>query len=207
MFKDAIKNCKDLASHVVQAVERKSHHYTGAYVVFDDYNVQSSLKHRTRNLRTGGKSVYMPHYKIEDGTRIKDFTKFLSSTQTKDRLTLYLAEKLVQSCTSPVSAVTHLGILSNKTEEVLIDPRSSQEEADTLLILCSAEIHKTGTNVHIYSSDTDILVLALAAIEQLGDETTLIMGTGANRRRIPLMPICHVLGQSHRRDTDRVSWT
>ena len=54
VFKDAIKNCKDLASHVVQAVEQKSHHYTGAYVVFDDYNVQSSLKHRTRNLLTGG---------------------------------------------------------------------------------------------------------------------------------------------------------
>ena len=39
VFKDAIKNCKDLAHHVVCAVRRKSYNYTGAYVVFDDYSV------------------------------------------------------------------------------------------------------------------------------------------------------------------------
>ena len=73
---DAIKNCKDLADHVVCvcALQRKSYSYTGAYVVSDDYSVESSLK---------------------DHTCIKDFNNFLSSTRTKDRLTLYLAEKLI----------------------------------------------------------------------------------------------------------------
>ena len=57
VFKDAIKNCKGLAAHVMCAVHRKSYSYTGAYVVFDDYSVESSLKETTRKCRTGGKSL------------------------------------------------------------------------------------------------------------------------------------------------------
>ena len=78
MFKDAITNCKDLADHIVCAVQRKSYSYTGAYVVCDDYSVDT-----TRKCRTGGKSAFMPHYQIEDHTCIKDFSNFLSRTQTK----------------------------------------------------------------------------------------------------------------------------
>ena len=85
--------------------------------------------------------------------------------------------------------------MSNQTEAPIAD-LSSQEEADTSLILYSAEIHKSGTNVHIYASDTDVFVLALSAMQQLGDKTTLITGTGSNRRHIPLMPIYHALGQN-----------
>ena len=72
VFKDAIKNCKDLADHIVCAVQRKS------YVVFDYYSVET-----TRKCRTGGKLAFMPHYQIEDHTYIKDSSNFLSSTQTK----------------------------------------------------------------------------------------------------------------------------
>ena len=50
--------------------------------------------------------------------------------------------------------------------------------------------------MHIYASDTDVFVLALSAMQQLGDKTTLITGTGSNRRHIPLMPIYHALGQN-----------
>ena len=70
--------------------KRKSYSYTGVYVVCDDYSVDT-----TRTCRTGGKSAFVPHYQIEDHTCIKDFSNFLSSTRTEDRLTLYLAEKLI----------------------------------------------------------------------------------------------------------------
>ena len=60
VFKDAFKNCKDLADHVACAVQRKSYSYTGAYVVFDYYSVET-----TRKCRTRGKSAFMPH-QIED---------------------------------------------------------------------------------------------------------------------------------------------
>ena len=48
VFKDATINCKDLADHVVRAVQRNSYSYTGAYVVSDDYSVGSSLKDKKR---------------------------------------------------------------------------------------------------------------------------------------------------------------
>ena len=50
-----VRNCKNLADHVVLAVQNKSYSYSGAYVVFDDYSVESSLKETTRKRRTGGK--------------------------------------------------------------------------------------------------------------------------------------------------------
>ena len=81
-------------------VQRKSHGHTGAYVVFDDYIVESTLKETTRKCRTGGKLACMPHYQIEDDIN------FLSSTETKNRLTLYLAEKLVHTRTLPICTVT-----------------------------------------------------------------------------------------------------
>ena len=66
---------------------------------------------------------------------------------------------------------------------------------DTLLILYGSEIHKDGTNIHIYASDTDVFILALATMAQLGDEATVIMGKGVNCRRVRLHPIYHALGQ------------
>ena len=38
---------------------------------------------------------------------------------------------------------------------------STQEEADTLIMLHAAEISKAGKNVHIITQDTDVMVLAL----------------------------------------------
>ena len=50
--------------------------------------------------------------------------------------------------------------------------------------------------MHIYASDTDIFVLALSVMQHSGDNTTLIIGSGSNRRHIPIMPIYHALGQN-----------
>ena len=34
-------------------------------------------------------------------------------------------------------------------------------------------------------------------MQHLGDNTTLITGSGSNRRHMPIMPIYHALGQNH----------
>ena len=34
-------------------------------------------------------------------------------------------------------------------------------------------------------------------MQHLGDKTTLITGSGSNRRHIPIMPIYHALGQNN----------
>ena len=52
--------------------------------------------------------------------------------------------------------------------------------------------------MHIYALNTDVFVLALSVMQHPGDITTLITGSGSNRRHIglPIMPIYHALGQN-----------
>ena len=50
--------------------------------------------------------------------------------------------------------------------------------------------------MHIYASDTDVFVLALSVMQHPGNNTTLITGSGSNRRHIPIMPIHHALDQN-----------
>ena len=83
---------------------------------------------------------------VDNTPPIKDFNDFLCRRKTKDSLTLYLAQKMIQNCMTGVTTVTRLGISSNDSGT---DIGSNHEEADTLLILYVAEIHKSGTSVHI----------------------------------------------------------
>ena len=46
---------------------------------------------------------------------------------------------------------------------------SIHEEADTLMIHHAVEAASNGMNVHIYSQDTDVLLLALQRTSLLGD--------------------------------------
>ena len=74
--------------------------------------------------------------------------------------------------------------------------KHNHEDADTLLVLYAAEIHSKGFNIHLYSSDTVVLVLVLSSLTLLGPHTVMIMGTGLKRRHIPLLPIVNTLGQA-----------
>ena len=196
VFKSVIKNCNDLAKQFVKAIDRKSHGYICTYVIFDDYSVESSLKDATRKLRTKGKSKQQPCYKVDDVTPINDFGMFLSSTKTKDQLTLYLSKKVTEHSSYPVTSVTHQGVRSNRQPSDIVEIENTQAEADTLLILYAAEIHRSGLSVHIYSSDTDVLVLAVSTQLYLGSESALIMGTGENHHFVKLQPIYNALGRS-----------
>lgn len=194
VHKDDIHNCKDMSVFFVRAVDQKSRGYCEAYVIFDDYS-QTSMKDATRERRTGGKSLSQG-YKVKDDTPIKDFTMFLTSKQTKDNLTLYLAQKVVNLCRVPVAVHTRKGaILSTAGSTAnLICITSSQEEADTLLILYGVAVNRAGHDVHIYASDADVLILALHQTPVLGPKTVMIMGTAEHRRKVKLKPIYDMLG-------------
>jgi len=65
-------------------------------VIFDNYTKVSSLKEGTRQLRRGdikGTRSYI----VDSSTCIRDQRTFLASNDTKDSLTLYLAEQLIVS--------------------------------------------------------------------------------------------------------------
>ena len=113
---------------------------------------------------------------------------------TKDNLTVFLANELMKS-KQPMVAVTREGVSTNQEDTsniVLIHGR--HEEADSNVIYYAAEIFKLGLTVHIYSSDTDVMVLALSVLPKIGQETIIITGTGENRRKVALGPIFDALG-------------
>ena len=102
----------------------------------------------------------------------------MSSTLTEDLLTIHLADKLVQLSTVPITGITRLGAISNMPSVMALE--HNHEEADTLLVLCAAEIHSKGFEIHLYLSDTDVLVLALSSLTLLEPHTVMIMVTGPN---------------------------
>ena len=71
---------------------------------------------------------------------------------------------------------------------------STQEEADSIVILHAIEIASAAGTVHICMQDIDVLLLALRRVPQLGKNSTLVMGTAEHRRTVLLQPIYYAMG-------------
>ncbi|KAG1673814.1 hypothetical protein GQR58_015421 [Nymphon striatum] len=86
--------------------------------------------------------------------------------------------KLDGSVHPTVDKTSHKSVMSNRAGDVNTGV-SSQEEADTLMILHATHAAKDGFSVHIMSPDTDVLLLALRRVRRLlGDNSVMIMGVG-----------------------------
>ncbi|KAG1707481.1 hypothetical protein GQR58_003462 [Nymphon striatum] len=118
------------------------------------------------------------------------------------RFTIAVASKLVKTASSgkkryakaPAATVTHYGVMGNDKLTEPVDIHSTQEEAHTIIVLYSVELHKPGAN-NLFSSDTDIFILALSKQLQVGHESSLIIGTADNPRKVMLLHIYEALGQ------------
>ena len=182
-------NSEALSKAYVALISAKARHYCLTRVVFDNYSVaEQSLKEGTRARRRGTKATPVRGYKVEDATKIKDAKSFLGNTTTKDDLTQYLAQKLRDDAHIPIIAATHKGVLSNTGIDT-VPGASSQEEADTLMMLHAVEASREGLTVHVYSQDTDVLLLAIRRVPLLGENPAMLMGTKDRRRLIELQPI------------------
>lgn len=186
------KNGSDLARAYVKLIDTKAKGYGAVRIVFDNYTKVSSLKEGTRERRRG-KVKDIRSYKVEDSTPIRDKAMFLASNATKDSLTLYLAQQLIDKSTVNTVTVTNKSVMANYDCQITTGV-STQEEADTLMILHAVEVAASGATAHIYTQDTDVLLLALRRVPQLGRNSALIMGTGDRRRTVLLQPIYDALG-------------
>ena len=90
----SIKTCKDLSDHFCRKVTRLFNRYEQVHLVFDRYDVERSLKTGTRARRHGSKQVIAYH--MTDSSRIENVSMklLLSSTTTKDELSVYLSDNL-----------------------------------------------------------------------------------------------------------------
>ena len=120
---------------------------------------------------------------------------FLSESKTKDSLTLYLLKKHSNE-TVVVGLSTRDGVTTNKTYKNVSHICTSQEVADTILMLHAIDVASQNENaaIHILSTDTDVLILALAYFPRLRANPCMLIGHGKSRELIVLKPIYDVLG-------------
>jgi len=89
-----IKTCAQWADHFT-AILGKCSDYDKFHLVFDRYDLRTSLKKSTREIRQGGKPVITYHVANNTPVEKVSVKQFLSSATTKDKLTVYLAKKVL----------------------------------------------------------------------------------------------------------------
>jgi len=119
--------------------------------------------------------------------------KLLLHIRTKDSLTTYLAHQLLnhakQTCKSYVVAWRTQAAASHRSVD---NWSSTQEEADTKLILHALDAAKRGaTKLSIFAQDTDVLVLAVGRYPELPCESFFMSG---NHDPVSIVKIYTALG-------------
>ena len=136
------KTCKVLSVAFSKTIERRSRKYESCRIIFDNYMRHNPIKDLIRRRKLGIKSS-TKGYIVVDTTPISDPKLFLANSETKDSLTLYLAEKVLR-IDATIVAVTRLDVKTNAEDNKPTTSVSSQEEADTLIILHAAEVSAAG---------------------------------------------------------------
>lgn len=90
-----IKNCSDLPDHFTRRIFEKYRGSDEIRLIFDRYELPSSLKEATRPKRQGNAAMY---YHITPSTHIAKVSmkKLLSHVRTKKELTEYFAQRTIE---------------------------------------------------------------------------------------------------------------
>ena len=132
-------------------------------LVFDRYDIATSLKEATREKRQAGQDPI--YYRITDATLITKvpMKRLLSHPKTKMELTIYLAGKTLEHARQSTRPfVVAWGSQCRATHKDVEHLQRNHEEADTKMILHAVDATSDGAaEIKIHSPDTDVLVLAL----------------------------------------------
>ena len=191
----SVSTVLELSDHFIARFYTKYNRYDEVHLIFDDYTISNSLKTATRKKRLG-QSVSV-HYKIDDSSKIQHLTmkRLLSHVQTKDELTVYLANKIFDYALSAKKniVVAYRQNVCYTTENNY--EASSHEEADTKIIFHALAVSNYGVSkLGIYSPDTDVLILFLRRYPDLAKNTSFVIGAGRHQRILQLGPIFHAIG-------------
>ena len=188
---NTVKTCADLAQHFTDIVFNKHLDCDELHLVFDRYDVPLSLKVATRVRRQGLEQPVS--YRISESIHIAKvpMRHLLSHNKTKMELTKYLASKsILRAEQRHINLVVAWSSDCQATQKDVSHLQSSNEEADTKLILHAFEVATNGaTEINVFSPDTDVFVLLLRRYPELCRDVHFVTGTGERRRRIKLQPI------------------
>ncbi len=182
--------CRSIFSHFKTA--------TRVDVVFDQYR-NKSIKSGTRTRRAGVKCRSIR--RVIDGRTVPLPTQwqgFVSMSANKADLVQFLSQELMNDiskvppgCELVVAGGFQDGEgVSSSSGRCVEHLQSSQEEADTRLVLHAAEAAQTGyQRTVICSKDTDVLVILLHFMNQLSPEVWMSTGTYTKPHYLPVHQI------------------
>ena len=177
---------------IVPHIESCAQKYSRVDVVFDIYR-QDSLKGETRQKRGTG-----VRRKVVGNSRPpKSWHNFLRCDENKTEIFGFLADKIMLIQTNSQIIVTKGDYIVCNLEinKDLLAP-CNHEEADIRMFVHAKHASMTGSKtITIFSSDTDVVVLAIAVYIDLNiDALWLAFGKGNNFRWMPIRDICKSLG-------------
>ena len=167
-------------------VEEKFQLYDEVRLVFDPYS-EDSRKQATREKRKKGSET--TYYSVNDSTNISGISmnQFLSHEKTKQEVSVFLAKQFIEAykdsktifvtCFTKHPEYTSF-TYSNVDGEVkqVDDLRMNHDEADTMLVTTavhfSIQTLRKGI-LHVWSPDTDVLLLFIYYMPQLPRDTFL----------------------------------
>ncbi len=161
-------------------------------VVWDEY-VQGSLKADTRSVRGKGS-----RRRVESSNALpRNGQEFLRNDDNKAELFSFLSLQTVRLETeSQIIATHHKDVLCTQPRNTTGLAPCTQEEADTRIFLHVSDATNHGyRKLMIRTVDSDVLVLAIAAVQQLTiDELWVAFGTGKSFRYLPAHEMATALG-------------
>jgi len=179
-------------------------------VVFDRYDKDDSIKQMERRRRGAGETT--PSHQITGLREVPNYRLFLKGSANKAALSAFVCESIAASAPAQLKPNNTIifagGFASGETVKlvtnsgVVMMPHlfSTQEEADTRLVLHVIDLATTHTRVIVRCDDTDVLVLLLYYYDRglLADEVYMHAGHAGKivtrERYIPIHTIAGELG-------------
>lgn len=174
-------------------------------VIFDRYDVKTSIKSSERQRRGANNMVLT--YQIQGRRQVPNYRQFLKSGGNKSSLANFISQHILdnyEQLPNEKSIILAGGFGDGKlVKEVQplrvssIDSlQSTQEEADTRIILHTVSLSRDHSRVIVRCDDTDVLVLLIyySSRKQLTDKVHMYAGHSGKERYIPVHEIVTQLG-------------
>lgn len=198
------KTYGDIASLVLLKALNEASHSSRVDIVFDVYN-EESIKNVERGVR--GSNVGVIQLKnITAKQKVVQWQKFLTASPNKTSLIHFFIQEWRQAkYTEQLGSKSLFVTCGENCYKILHDEGcvlipelcSTQEEADTRLILHSAHAAVAGfASVIIVADDTDVFLLALAFCDEIDTHLYLKCGTQARVSYIDVQKVSITLGPS-----------
>lgn len=205
---------RDIAQLILRkivALLNNSWNIKSVVLVFDRYDVPHSVKYQERQ-RRGGTSAVASHVIAPDRV-VPHYRNFLKNSANKANLAAFISQSLLDDPPGLINgqSITLAGGFPEAERVVTIDSNgkrnllrlfSTQEEADTRMLLHAIDLASSHERLIVKSDDTDVLVLLVYYLNEGKLPKLTYMHSGhtgqrTNRERfIPVHSICQNVGEN-----------